>query len=759
MVRNQYSKEIKVIRSDNGSEFLNKECQTFCNEIGIVHQTSCAYTPQQNGRIERKHRQLLNVARALLFQASMPLKFWADSILTATYLINRTPSKILQWKTPFEKLTGNPPTYHHIRTFGSLYFATNVDPQKSKFHPRASKCVLLGYMMTQKGYKLFDMDNNHVIVSRDVQFYVNIFPYFVSVSQDQPSSCPLLVIHPSVDLPAPIQDDLQNIPLSSELSTSTSENIPAPTPSLRRSTRIFHPPTWLNDFVCPSSHPSSLHSHTPAYMSFVASLSVLQEPVSFSEAVKHRESREAMDTELKALEANNTWKLSSLPVGKRVIACKWVFKTKLRADGTVERHKARLVAKGFSQIEGVDYTDSFSPVAKSVTVLIFLTIVAARAWPIQQLDINNAFLHGYIEENIYMLPPEGYTIPSNMVCKLQCSLYGLKQASRQWNAEFTLKLTSYGFTQSVSWLYSFVDDILITGPSIAEIAQVKHYLHRLFTIKDLGDARYFLGLEIARSSSGLYIAQTKYILDIMKDTGLLQAKSASTPFPSDISYPVQQLSQYLNQPCDSHWKAVLHVVRYFKGCPSKGLYFPATNTFTIRAFCDADWASCLDSRRSLTGYCIFLGDALVSWKTKKQTTVSRSTAESEYRSLASTVCELRWISYIMSDLDVPVSLPIDLYCDNKAALHIMANPVFHKRTKHIELDCHLVRDAYKDGFVSPSFVPGFQQLADVFTKSVPLQSFLSLTSKLASSLLLPVPLVGGLLKLVTSSSMNRSSSN
>ncbi|KAL2225453.1 UNVERIFIED_CONTAM: Retrovirus-related Pol polyprotein from transposon RE1 [Sesamum indicum] len=718
----------------------------------------------------------------------MPLKFWADSILTATYLINRTPSKILQWKTPFEKLTGNSPTYHHIRTFGSLCFATNVDPHKSKFHPRASKCVLLGYMMTQKGYKLYDMDNNHIIVSRDVQFYEDIFPY--SVSQDQPSPCPLPVIHPSIDLPTCTLAEPPNTPSSFEPSIPTSEIVPAATPSLRRSTRISHPPTWLNDFVCSTSHPSSLHSHTPAYMSFVASLSVLQEPVSFSEAVKHREWREAMDTELKALEANNTWKLSPLPAGKRAIGCKWVFKTKLRADGTVERHKARLVAKGFSQIEGVDYTDSFSPVAKSVTLRIFLAIAAARAWPIQQLDINNAFLHGYIEEDIYMLPPEGYTVPSNTVCKLQRSLYGLKQASRQWNAEFTLTLTSYGFTQSVHdhclfvkpsssglmALLVYVDDILITGPSIAEIAEVKHYLHSLFTIKDLGDARYFLGLEIARSSSGLYIAQTKYVLDIVKDTGLLQAKSASTPFPSglklaagsgplfsrpdsyrrlvgrllylgfsrpDISYPVQQLSQYLNQPCESHWRAALHVVRYLKGCPSKGLYFPASNTFTVRAFCDADWASCLDSRRSLTGYCIFLGDALVSWKTKKQTTVSRSTAESEYRSLASTVCELRWISYILSDFDVPVSLPIDLYCDNKAALHIMANPVFHERTKHIELDCHLVRDAYKDGFVSPSFVPGIQQLADIFTKSLPLKSFLLLISKLGLVSFDPSPTCGG----------------
>ncbi|KAL2241352.1 UNVERIFIED_CONTAM: Retrovirus-related Pol polyprotein from transposon RE1 [Sesamum indicum] len=746
--------------------------ESHSEENGIVHHTSCTYTPQQNGRIERKHRQLLDVARALLFQASLPLKFWGDSILTATYLINRTPSKILQWKTPFENAN-------------CLCYTTNIEPHRTKFDSRSFKCILLGYPMTQKGYKLFDMDNNRVIVSRDVRFYEQVFPYSVPVSHS-PQSCPLPIVSSSADDSVSYPETVSaSCPASTPTSVPPSETIfPNTEPLPRRSTRVSQRPIWLNDFVCTAQHPSSLLTHTSAYKSFVASLSILQEPKSFSEAVQHKEWREAMNAELQALDANHTWKVVPLPPGKRAIGCKWVFKTKLRADGSVERYKARLVAKGFNQIAGIDYTDSFSPVAKSVTVRIFLAIAAAYTWPIQQLDINNAFLHGYLEEDIFMSPPEGYDVPPNLVCKLQRSLYGLKQASRQWNAEFTLKLTAYGFAQSVHdhclfvkpsssglmALLVYVDDILITGPSLDDISRVKQYLHSLFTIKDMGNARYFLGLEIARSTSGLYVAQTKYAMDIITDTGLAQAKPASSPFPPglkldassgpvfsrpdsyrrlvgrllylgftrpDISYSVQQLSQYLNQPHDSHWRAALHVVRYLKGCPSKGLYFPASNSLVLRAFCDADWASCPDSRRSLTGYCVFLGDALVSWKTKKQSTVSRSTAESEYRSLASTVCELRWISFILSDFNISTSLPIELFCDNKAALHILANPVFHERTKHIELDCHLVRNAYKDGFIAPSFVPGVLQLADVFTKALPLKTF---TSSWAWCPLVPVPL-------------------
>ncbi|XP_020555065.1 uncharacterized protein LOC110013263 [Sesamum indicum] len=229
-------------------------------------------------------------------------------------------------------------------------------------------------------------------------------------------------------------------------------------------------------------------------------------------------------------------------------------------------------------------------------------------------------------------------------------------------------------------LLVFVDDILITGPLLAAFRGVKDYLHTLFTIKDIGDARYFLGMEIARCSDGLYVSRTKYTIDIIRDAGLCQAKSASTPLPQglrlhstlddplpnrdsyrrlvgrllylaftrpNISHPVQQLSQFLTNHCDSHWRAALHVVRYLK----------------------------------------------VSWKTKKQPTISRSTVEAEYRSLVAAVCELRWVSYIQTDLGVSTSLPIELLYDSKASLHILVDPVFHKRTKHIELDCHLVRDA------------------------------------------------------------------
>lgn len=199
----------------------------------------------------------------------------------------------------------------------------------------------------------------------------------------------------------------------------------------------------------------------------------------------------------------------------------------------------------------------------------------------------------------------------------------------------------------------------------------------------------------------------------------------------DISYVVQQLSQFLHSPTEVHWKAAIHVLKYLKGCPSKGLFF-GKNTFPIEiiAFSDSDWASCKDTRRSLTGYCIFMGNSMISWKTKKQKTVSRSSCEAEYRSLAATVCELLWISYILRDLNVHFKTPIGLWCDNKSAIHITKNPIFHERTKHLDIDCHLVRDQYKLGFITPQHVSTNKQLTYLFTKGLCNPQFQFLLSKM-----------------------------
>ncbi|KAL2236839.1 UNVERIFIED_CONTAM: Retrovirus-related Pol polyprotein from transposon RE1 [Sesamum indicum] len=775
MVLTQFNKKIKIIRTDNGSEFVGDKCQSFIRNHGIIHQRTCVYSPQQNGVVERKHKHLLQVARALMFQSCLPSRFWTDAILTATYIINRLPTSVLHWKPPYEVLYNKAVDYSIVRTFGCLAFATNVLPHKSKFTKRAFRCVFVGYAFGQKGYKLYDLDDKVMLISRDVIFHENCFPYKDISESEHAVPLPISVWDDGASLgqSSPIigASSGQSSPIAERSSTPvesvldshhTSPHISAQqhkgtssVPVLRRSLRQATKPSWLNDFVCgvsdASATPHTVTFITPSHHAVMQAITPLREPTTYLEANASPEWRSAMQAELTALKTNKTWEVTPLPPNHTPIRCRWIFKLKFNTDGSIERYKARLVAKGYNQIEGIDYNECFSPVAKSVTVRLFFAVAAALRWHIHQLDINNAFLHGYLEEKIYMSPPEGYSVPQGHVCRLKHSLYGLKQASRQWNHEFTTQIVAFGFVQSKH------DYCLFTKSS------TDGFLVLLLYVDDILVA-------------GIIVTQTKYIKDIMIDTGLLHARAATTPLPPGIkftedagaqlphpelyrrlvgrllylnftrpntSHACQQLSQFLQRPYQRHLDAALHLIRYLKGTRHKGLFFPSQNSLELRAYSDADWANCIDTRRSLTGYCIFLGDALVSWKTKKQNIVSRSTAEEEYHNMGSTVCELTWVVYLLMDFGISAPTPIPFFCDNQAALHIVNNPVFHERTKHLDIDCHIVRDKFKFGLINPVHVPGKAQLADFFTKSLPAPSFFLFLSKLGLVDFTPSPTCGG----------------
>ncbi|KAK4390694.1 Retrovirus-related Pol polyprotein from transposon RE2 [Sesamum angolense] len=568
----------------------------------------------------------------------------------------------------------------------------------------------------------------------------------------------------------PISNSLHPFPVTQPaVPTSSDTHIP-----LRRSQRTTSKPSWLNDYECNciSSNDSCIpSSYSAAHLSFVAHLSSLQEPKDYLQASKDSNWVAAMNKELEALKANDTWILTSLPPGKQTIGSRWVFKLKLNPDGSVECYKARLVTKGYNQIEGVDYFDT-----ALFNCPYLLALAVSRSWPLLQFDVNNAFLHGSLDEDVYMEPPQGFVgAAPGQVCKLQKSLYGLKQASRQWNLELMTKFLDFGFSQSThehclfikssdsefTALLVYVDDILLTGNSESAMYAVRDYLDDLFTIKDLGQAKYFLGLELARSSHGLQVSQHKYLQDILADTSMLAAKLASTPFPLGLKLVLEdgallpnpnkyrrligrllsgvhtpryffrcpKLSQFLQAPRTSHWDAALHVLRYLKGTPTI-LFFSSSSSSQLTAYSDASWASCLDSRRSITGLHFFGHLPRLLEKLKNRPQFPRSSAEAEYRSMASTVCELLWITYLLRDFGVSVSLPIPFWCDNQAALHITANPVFHERTKHLDIDCHLVRDQFKLGFIAPSHISGSAQLADLFTKSLPVGDFIRFLSKM-----------------------------
>ncbi|KAE8672369.1 hypothetical protein F3Y22_tig00111843pilonHSYRG00119 [Hibiscus syriacus] len=741
----QFSFVTKVIRSDNGTEFFNSHCSPFFSSLGILHQSSCVQTPQQNGVAERKHRHLLEVARALRFQSKVPIKFWGECVLTSCFIINRLPSSVLQWKTPYELLYHKAPDMNILKVFGCLCYATDPKPT-DKFSPRALPSVFMGYSSTKKGYLLFDLTSKKFLVNRDVIFHEQVFPFHFPVQTDSffPST-PSVPDSDFLNLSFG-QQSISAIPIISPSSVELGQSsqqletpmVPVAPVLVRKSTRVPKQPQWLNDFICNSVSTSNYpisdfisYNHLPCRtQSFVSFISNSVEPKSYHEAIQHPEWVQAMKDEILALETNKTWSVASLPYGKVPIGCKWVYRIKYNAAGTIERYKARLVAKGYSQREGVDYVDTFSPVVKLVTVRFLLAIASIFDWPLFQLDVYNAFLQGDLSEEVYMELPPGFCSQGENMSKFDYSLFTMRKGNK------------------IVVLLIYVDDLLITGNDSCLINDLKNLLNKRFKMKDLGELKYFLGFEIMRSKEGILINQRKYALELIEESGMSGSKPARTPFEQnvrlttskydelrtkrepDITFAVHYLSQFMQQPKESHLHSALRIVRYIKGNPGQGILMDSNGNCEIRAYCDSDWAACPVSRRSVSGFCIKLGNSLISWKSKKQNVVARSSAEAEYRSMVVTTAELTWLNGLANELGLERKCPVKLYCDNKAALQIAANPVYHKRTKHIEIDCHFIREKIQEGFIKTEFVSSSEQLADIFTKALGVQQHEYLVSKL-----------------------------
>ncbi|GJU84109.1 DNA helicase, partial [Tanacetum coccineum] len=446
-------------------------------------------------------------------------------------------------------------------------------------------------------------------------------------------------------------------------------------------------------------------------------------PRSHLHALRNPNWHKAMVDEYNALISNGTWVLVPRPTNVNIVRSMWLFRHKYNADGSLSRYKARLVANGRSQQQGIDCDETFSPVVKPATICTVLSLAVSCDWPIHQLDVKNAFLHGQLSETVYIHQPLGFVDSSHpdYVCHLQLSLYRLKQAPRG---------------SDIAYLLLYVDDIVLTALSTTFLQRIITVLHGEFAMTDLEEilkraqmlhynpCKTPVDTESKLGSDGESVSDPTLYRSL---AGALQYLTFTRP---DISYAVQQICLYMQDPRVPHFHALKRILRYVRGTIDHGLQLYVSSTSQLTAFTDADWASCPITRRSTSGYCVFLGDNLLSWSAKRQVTLSRSSAEAKYRGVANVVAEAAWIRNLLLELHAPLTTGTLVYCNNVSVVYLSTNPVQHQRTKHIEIDIHFVPDYVASGQVRVLYVPSRFQYADIFTKGLLSVLFLEFRSSL-----------------------------
>lgn len=499
---------------------------------------------------------------------------------------------------------------------------------------------------------------------------------------------------------------------------------------------------------------------------------VEDDPLCYDEAVQGPEQdlwQAAMKEEYDTLMQNETWTLVELPAGRKPIGSKWVFKKKEDSAGNVNRYKARLVAQGFSQQFGVDYDSVFAPVATQTTLKILLTVAGHKQIKVRHLDVKGAYLHGRLKEELYMQQPKGFQQrgKEKLVCKLQRSLYGLKQGARVWNETIRGILEAMGFRQSAAdpclftkrtaggliYLLIYVDDILVACVSEEEITKVEYELKKKLTLSSLGDVSCFLGIRVRKDVNGYYsMDQQGYILKIANRFNLDRAKGSKIPLDTgyyrsregskvmsdnkqyqcligallyvtvntrpDVSASVAILSRRVSAPTEADWVELKRVVRYLVTTSDYALKLTSNREEALKlvGYSDADWSGDTEDRKSNTGYLFQLGQATIGWVSRKQTCVSLSTMEAEYIALSEACREVLWLRKLLEDFEEKPKGPTTLLEDNISCIDFVAIDRSSRRSKHIDTRLHFAKDLSEKGIVAVEYCPSGSMIADILTK-------------------------------------------
>ena len=832
---------IKVLRSDRGGEYLSNEFDKHLAAAGTARRLTVHDTPELNGIAERLNRTLGEKVRALLHMAALPPNMWGEALRHSTWLKNRTSTRALGGMTPWQALYGTPPDLSRLKRFGEKVWVHDPTGSKLDPRAREGRWIGLdveshGHRVYWPSNKSVSVERSVYFAAAErlegEKMDVPTSKTFSSepLTASSPASPPAPIDPPDASPPSPTSS------LSSLSSSSSSRAVsevlqldepdPEPEPEIRRSSRNRTASRWVRDLqegvgvsssrrsdpimprgvIVPGGFEmggdeADLIDEVAGAWSVEAGLPILREnwlglevalvvDTADSEALEPRNLAEAkrrpdwplweqaIREELDTLRTAGTWRLEQAPPGANVISSKWVFKAKKDASGKVVRYKARLVAQGFSQVEGVDYFDTYAPVARLPSSRAIIAMANRLDLELHQVDIKGAYLNGELtaDEVLYMRHPPGYREDnSGRVLRLLKSLYGLKQAGRRWYQKFTQILSSLGFAQckvdqavffkhtksprTLIVIAVHVDDCTIAASSTSAVEALKVGLRKHVEVTDLGELHWMLGIEVRRDRAGgtVHLSQRSYIDSILRRFGFDDAKPISTPFDTqvrltleqapvdaaefavmrdvpyreavgalnwaalathpDIAFAVATVARFSANPGMAHWHAVKRIFRYLVGTRDLWLTYGESRR-TLVGYADAD-GSMTEDRRAITGYAFLIDGGAISWSSKKQEIVSLSTTESEYVAATHGMKEALWLRNLLAEVFEPLTDATTLFSDNQSAIALTRDHQFHARTKHIDVHYHFIHWVVENGALRLVYCPTADMVADVLTKALP----------------------------------------
>ncbi|KAJ9557578.1 hypothetical protein OSB04_012192 [Centaurea solstitialis] len=723
-------RRVKKLRSNNGTEFRNAKLQSFLEDVGISHNFSAVRTPQQNGVVERKNRTLVEAARSMMAHSGVPQQFWAEAVSTACYTQNRTLIVKRTGKTAYEMVEQRKPSIDYFRVFGCKCYVLNDRDDLGKFEPKSDESIFIGYSHNSKTYRVFNKRIRTILESSNVDFSeTETYSDANLADYDLPTlTGPIVVPAQAGSTTTTVSSDA----FVTEPSSSTSTNSVTPE-------SVVSPPEQSSTELPTVASPEPVREQTTnPVLAPIPEEAPLPSPSSAQRTYAQVVWEPRLEVVLNIEPLMTNPESSSSGNQSGVLAVHDENDVSNNQQAYVTLPHSRKWTRSYRQQEGIDYDETFAPVARIEAIRIFLAYAAHKNMTVYQMDVKCAFLNGILQEEVYVEQPEGFVDPRypNHVYVLDKALYGLKQTPRAWYETLTNYLVGAGYKKGtidptlflrksgsdLIIVQIYVDDIIFASTKPEMCQEFENTMKSQFKMSMMGELTFFLGLQVRQRPDGIFINQSKYVHDLLKHFDFGGSNSTATPMPKnfqlnadssgkpvdqktyraiigsllyltasrpDIVFSTGVYAHFQCDPRDSHLTAVKRILRYLKGTPEFGLWYPKDSGFKLIAYTDSDHAGCKLNRKSTSGACQFLGDKLVSWSSRKQNCVSLSTAEAEYVAASCCCSQVMWMKTQLADFGYTMQR-IPIYCDSK---------------NHVE-----------KGNIELYFVESDYQLADLFTK-------------------------------------------